>query len=432
MEAKLSRRGTEAEPLTLASCPTRPKGARVCVIGGGGTGLALAYDLVQRGFAVTLLEKGELTSGTTGRHHGQLHCGARYAWADRNIARECYAESLTLARIACGCVEYNGGFFVALTEEEAALRDTFIERCVAAGIPAAPLDPESLARLEPRLSPAILAAVSVPDGSFDAFRLAMMFASAAVLLGAETLPWHEVVGIDSTGGALRGVRAVDLSSPSRKEMLVPCDYAVNAAGAWAGGVGALAGVDVPIVPAPGAMVAVKERLVDRVVSRLRPPSDGDILVPQRGLSIIGSTQRRADSPEGILPTDEEIAFLRAAAAEMVPGFEAIPVHAAWAAARPLAGGPAQDGATEGGGTGAKAPAADIGRSLSRDFQVLDHGLEGGPSGLFTIIGGKATVLRAMAEKTADILCAKAGVEAPCRTGDFALPSWRGYFRGRRA
>ena len=119
MEAKFSYCGTEAEPLTRASCVTRSNGARVCVIGGGGTGLALAYDLAQRGFMVTLLEKGELTSGTTGRHHGQLHCGARYAWADRNIAKECYEESLTLSRIARPCIEYNGGFFVALGEEEA-------------------------------------------------------------------------------------------------------------------------------------------------------------------------------------------------------------------------------------------------------------------------------------------------------------------------
>jgi glycerol-3-phosphate dehydrogenase len=436
MEAKFSYCGTEAEPLTLASCLVKPTGARVCVIGGGGTGLALAYDLSQRGFSVTLLEKGELTSGTTGRHHGQLHCGARYAWADRNIARECYAESLKLARIACGCIEYNGGFFVALTDEEAALRGTFIERCVAAGIPAAPIDPESLARLEPRLSPAIKAAVSVPDGSFDAFRLAMMFASAAALLGAKILPWREVVGFDFTGGVLRGVRAVDLSSPSRGETLVPCDYAVNATGAWAGGIGALAGIEVPIVPAPGAMIAVKGRLVDRVVSRLRPPSDGDILVPQRGLSIIGSTQRLADSPEGILPTADEIAFLRAAAAELVPGFEAMPVHAAWAAARPLAGKAlaskalASKALSNGAAAESDASGDDVGRSLSRDFQVLDHGLEGGPKGLLTIIGGKATVLRAMAEKTADILCVKAGIEAPCRTEDFALPSWRGYFRGR--
>ncbi|MDX9899366.1 MAG: FAD-dependent oxidoreductase, partial [Spirochaetia bacterium] len=55
------------------STNTMARSIRVCVIGGGGTGAALAYDLCLRGFTVILLEKGELTSGTTGRHHGQLH-----------------------------------------------------------------------------------------------------------------------------------------------------------------------------------------------------------------------------------------------------------------------------------------------------------------------------------------------------------------------
>ncbi|TXT41704.1 MAG: glycerol-3-phosphate dehydrogenase, partial [Spirochaetes bacterium] len=82
------------EPKVLPAAAAKKKNLRVCVIGGGGTGAALAYDLALRGFDVTVLEKGELTSGTTGRHHGQLHCGARYAWADPNIAMECYEESL--------------------------------------------------------------------------------------------------------------------------------------------------------------------------------------------------------------------------------------------------------------------------------------------------------------------------------------------------
>jgi len=48
----------------------------VVVVGGGGTGAALAHDLVLRGLEVTLVERGEVTSGTTGRHHGLLHSGA--------------------------------------------------------------------------------------------------------------------------------------------------------------------------------------------------------------------------------------------------------------------------------------------------------------------------------------------------------------------
>ena len=209
--------------------------------------------------------------------------------------------------------------------------------------------------------------------------------------------------------------ALDLTATPHRDIRLDCDIAVSATGAWAGKVGGLAGMRIPITPAPGAMVAVKGRLVDHVVSRLRMPGDGDIIVPQRGLSIIGSTQRQTDNPEGILPEKAEVEFLRTAGAELIPGFNLMPVHASWAAARPLAG--------------AKSSGDADGRSLSRDFQVLDHGMENGLDGFFTIIGGKATVLRAMAEKTADLICAKTGVAAECRTSRYRLPSWRSYFRG---
>lgn len=62
--------------------------AHVLIVGGGGTGGALAHDLALRGVHVTLVERGELTSGTTGRHHGLLHSGGRYAVNDRESAVE--------------------------------------------------------------------------------------------------------------------------------------------------------------------------------------------------------------------------------------------------------------------------------------------------------------------------------------------------------
>ena len=87
------------------------------VVGGGGTGGALAHDLALRGLAVTLLERGELTSGTTGRHHGLLHSGSRYAVNDPESAGECIAENRILRRIAPGSFEENGGLFVATDED---------------------------------------------------------------------------------------------------------------------------------------------------------------------------------------------------------------------------------------------------------------------------------------------------------------------------
>ncbi|MBU0926755.1 MAG: FAD-dependent oxidoreductase, partial [Spirochaetes bacterium] len=196
---------------------------------------------------------------------------------------------------------------------------------------------------------------------------------------------------------------------SARDERVECDYVVSAAGAWAGSVGGLAGLDVPITPAPGTMVAVRGRVSDMVLSRLCPPGDGDIIVPQRGLSIIGTTQRVVDDPECILPNDDDVAFLLRRADELAPGFSSRAVHATWAAARPLAGRASGDG-----------------RGISRDFMVLDHAPEG-VAGMATLIGGKATVLRAMAEKAADHVASSLGVGGPCRTRDYVLPSWREYY-----
>src|SRR5919109_2748867 len=108
---------------------------RVAIVGGGGTGGALAHDLALRGLRVTLLERGELTSGTTGRHHGLLHSGARYAVADAESAVECITENRILRRIAPGSFEENGGLFVALTDEDMGFFPWFLAGRAPCGIP---------------------------------------------------------------------------------------------------------------------------------------------------------------------------------------------------------------------------------------------------------------------------------------------------------
>ena len=71
----------------------------IAVIGGGSTGTGIARDLSMRGLDVTLLEQGNLTHGTTGRMHGLLHSGGRYAVSDRASATECIEESRVLRDI---------------------------------------------------------------------------------------------------------------------------------------------------------------------------------------------------------------------------------------------------------------------------------------------------------------------------------------------
>ncbi|MFA6507271.1 MAG: FAD-dependent oxidoreductase [Treponemataceae bacterium] len=396
----------------------------IVIIGGGGTGAATAYDLSLRGYAVTLLERGELTSGTTGRHHGQLHSGARYALGDVRIARECMDETLILRRIAPNCMEYNQGLFLALTEEDAGLADEFVEACRAATIPAEEIPISRALAMESALNPAALRAVIVPDGTIDAYRLAMSFFAAARIRGADIRTFTEATEIERSGGCVTAVRALDLRSGA--ESRFPADVVVNCGGPWAGKIGSLAGIDVPLTAAPGSMVAVEGRLTDLVISHLHRAGDGDIIVPQRKFSIIGSTQRKTDDPDGLAPPEDDIRLLLSRADQLIPGFSSHPIRAAWSAARPLAG-----------------RSNDDGRNMSRDVSLIDHGKRDGLYGFFTIIGGKATVLRAMGEAAAAAVEGylegvavdsgggpghEAGLRGAFTTADLVLPSYRTFWK----
>ena len=382
----------------------------VVVIGGGGTGAAIIHDLQLRGFQTTLIERGELTSGTTGRHHGQLHSGARYAVGDREIARECMDEVRTLRKIAPQALEMNYGLFVALNEEDIAFSERFIEACHEATIPAKVIPVEQALRMEPNLNPSIKMAVQVPDGTIDAWRLPLHFFATARANGAEIKTFTEVTEIIHHQGLVRGVRVRELATGYEYE--IAADMVVSATGAWAEKVAHLAGIHIPVTPGPGTMVAVKKRLNNMVISHLHPAGDGDIIVAQRGLSIIGSTQWKTEDPDTVEVPSSDITYLTSRAAQLMPIFDTVPFHAAWSASRPLAGASTN---------------VEDGRKLSRDFIAIDHGKSDHLTGFISIIGGKATVLRAMGEKTADLVCELFGVQERCRTAEVVLHSHRTYY-----
>jgi len=390
---------------------------QVIIIGGGGTGAALAYDLSLRGAGVTLLERGELTSGTTGRHHGQLHSGARYAVQDTGIGRECMEESEILRRIAPASIEFNGGLFVALTAEDEQFCDTFLPACESCRIPTRLLTAEQALAMEPNLNPRLRLAVQVPDGSMDAWRLALQFFASARQNGADIRRFCEVIGLKLSDGGGAGTRSrvtvVRIRDyRSREDYELEADLVVNATGAWANRIAAMTGIDIAVSPSPGTMVAVKGRLTNMVISRLHPAGDGDIVVPQRNLSIIGSTQWLAEDPDIIDAPARDVEQLLRAAEEMIPAFKDAPFHTAWSTARPLVG-------QAGGG--------EL-RSLSRDFSLIDHRESDGVERFLSIIGGKATTLRAMAEITADRACEQLGIQAACRTAEQPLLPPRSFYR----
>ncbi|MBQ1619238.1 MAG: FAD-dependent oxidoreductase, partial [Bacteroidales bacterium] len=112
----------------------------VLIIGGGITGAGTARDCARRGLSVLLVEKADFCNGATGRNHGLLHSGARYAVTDGVSARECIEENRILRRIAPHCVDPTDGFFVTLPEDDITYVHKFVQACRAAGIDAEQVD----------------------------------------------------------------------------------------------------------------------------------------------------------------------------------------------------------------------------------------------------------------------------------------------------
>ena len=382
----------------------------IVIIGGGGTGAALAHDLILRGFQVSLYERGELLSGTTGRHHGLLHSGARYAVDDPVAAKECLHENKILRHIAPEAIEQNDGLFVALNDTDMDYRPAFLERCRQCEIPTEEITPAQARAIEPALHPDLKAAIRVPDATLDAWRLPLHFYATAKANGARIHNFSQVIGFHKANGTVKGVRIFD--HQTEREYDVQGDLFVNAAGAWADKICALAGIQLPLQPGPGVMVAVNARLTNMVINRLHQAGEGDIIVPQRELSVLGTTLWLAKDPDEIKLPPDHVQKIMTLCAQMVPAVRETTIRSVWCASRPLIEQKQSKGPQQ----------------ISRTFGCYDHGHRDNLEGLLSVIGGKATTLRAMAEKTADLICRKTGRNIACKTKTAKLLHYRQYYK----
>ena len=378
----------------------------VLVIGGGATGAGVLRDVAMRGFDALLVDRADLGEGTTGRYHGLLHSGARYVVKDPRSAEECIAENFVLRRIARDCIEDTGGLFVTTPWDDPAYADRFVEACRATGVPVQEIPPGLALLREPRLNPRISRAFLVPDAAIDAWKTIWGCVRSAEAYGARALPYHPVVRVLRDDGRVAG--AVCRDERSGEEVEIEASFTINAAGVWAGRIAELAGCPgVTIVPGKGIMIATSHRAVNTVVNRCDMPGDGDILVPIRTVSVIGTTDTAVPDPDRLEITREEVEEMLEAGERLVPGFRESRILRVWAGARPLF-------------KDERAAAGDT-RDISRGLALIDHRERDGVDGLVTITGGKATTFRLMAEVAVDAMCAQLGEERPCLTAEEELP-----------
>lgn len=392
----------------------------VLVIGGGATGTGIARDLAMRGFRTILVEKGDLTHGTTGRYHGLLHSGGRYAVKDPQAALECIQENTILRKIMPHCLEDTGGFFVTTEWDDPEYADKFFSACQVVGIPVEEISTLQMLREEPLLNPKIYRCFRVPDASADSFLGAEFNAESARQHGAKILNYHKVLELISDPRR-SNLTATSSNPPKRvagalchdlirdEKVVINADMTVNASGAWVGLLSESIGINIPIIGGKGTMVAVSHRIVNTVINRCKMPSDGDILVPAHTVAVIGTTDVPVQDPDHYSIEPWEVRLCLDEGEKLVPGFKNMRMLRAWAGVRPLY---------------QETSISDT-REITRAFVLLDHAERDGVEALVTITSGKWTTYRKMAEATVDLVCKKLKTERACRTHLEMLPSNNG-------
>ncbi|MFP4228624.1 MAG: FAD-dependent oxidoreductase [Salinivenus sp.] len=372
----------------------------VLVIGGGATGTGIARDLALRGVEVLLVERDGLSSGTSGRSHGLLHSGARYAEADRVGAEECITENRILRSIAGACIRDTGGLFVQLADDDP---DYFEEKraaCDEIGIEATLLSAAEARAHVPDLSDEVERAMWVPDGVVYPSRLSAANAADAEAHGALVRPHAPLKDLVVEEGQI-----IKAMIGGAVDAAVEPSYVVSATGVWAGGVASMADVDLEMAPSRGVMISVEYEGLGPALNRCRDPDDGDIVVPHDDEVVLGTTSVPVSDPDDYEKAEWEIETSVRECAAMLPPVADAPTVRTWWGVRPL-----------------YAPDEQVSnrRGISRGFTILDHAADG-VENFASIVGGKLTTYRQMAESVSNLVCDKLGVDAACETATRPLP-----------
>jgi len=411
------------------------------VIGAGINGAGIARDAAMRGLKVLLLDKGDISDGTTQWSTRLIHGGLRYLeYYEVHLVRESLAEREKLLHIAPHLVRPLR-FVVPIYERSK--RGPGMIRLGMIGYDTLSFDKsvpnhkmlsrdEALERY-PGLNPdGLLGAATYYDGQVEyAERIAVENAVSAREHGATVLTYAEVKRLlfeESGNGGLPRASGVEFGDRlGGGTYTAHAPVTVNVAGPWvdrvlsgAGGdreqmIGGTKGSHIVVDPFPGAPV-------DALYVEARRDGRPYFIVPWNGRYLIGTTDfRYKDDLDYVSADDDEIDYLIAETNAVIPqaGLSRESVLFTYSGVRPL---PFKPEGSE--------------SSITRAHVVYDHATGGsaaggrltvegaGPKaeGLISIVGGKLTTYRNLARQTVDVAYRKLGRQAPpSRTDKIPLP-----------
>jgi glycerol-3-phosphate dehydrogenase len=391
------------------------------VIGGGITGAGVALDAAGRGLRTALVERGDFAAGTSSRSSKLVHGGLRYLQQKEfRLVYEALAERQRLLRLAPHLVKPLP-FLIPVFASGVAGKAR--ARAYARGVGTAlwmydatggarigklhkRLSKREALELMPDLDGRRLAAGFLYyDARVDDARLTLTVAKTAASLGAVTVNRVEATGLLRESGRIDGAVLADRLTGRRIE--TRAGVVINAAGVWADELRAMDEGANPgsIRPAKGVHITLPAgRPSLDIAAVLSVPGDrrSVFVIPWGDRIYVGTTDTDYDgSLEDPQCTAADIDYLLSALnAWVTKPVGRHEVLGSWAGLRPLVGGQGPAGEAEPG-----SKTADLSRR---------HAVRVAPSGLVTIVGGKLTTYRAMAEDTVDEAVRVMRLQGPLR------------------
>ena len=388
----------------------------VVIVGGGASGLGAAVDAAKRGYKTLLLEKNDFAKGTSSRSTKLVHGGVRYLQnGDISLVIEALKERGIMKRNAPQLVKdmsfvipfydwWNSPFYGLGLK----VYDMMAGK-LGLG-PSELLDKqETISLINNVKNEGLRGGVIYHDGQFDDSRMAISLARTACELGATILNYVEVKRLTKENDLISGLEAIE--SESEKKFLIKGKVIINATGVFSDRV---IQMDKPearpmIRPSQGVHVVLEKEFLDGPHAIMIPhTSDGRVLfaVPWHNHVVLGTTDTPIDETlEEPRPKDEEIDFILANAGQyMTKKPKRKDVKSVFAGLRPLAANQGSDTET---------------KEISRH-----HKVNVSTSGLISLLGGKWTTYRKMAEDAINTASVVGGLkDVKCRTHKLKLSGY---------
>ncbi|MDP7975512.1 MAG: NAD(P)/FAD-dependent oxidoreductase [Thermoprotei archaeon] len=279
---------------------------RVAVLGAGATGLFAALQLARRGLEVVLIEAKPRSSGATVNIGGVIHGGARFAVSSPALAKLCASELPKWKAMSPDFLRETGAYFVSFKGDREDYAAKWRSAMNSIGISSRQVDPSEIP-VQGLKKDSLEAAWRTDDALINVPEFLNALLSKTIDEGVLYLngaSWSPLVKGERAGVKVkRGSLELDA-----------IDAIVNATGASSPKVHALlTGQAVPSQTRIGAHLLLKPR-ASAIIEKLRPPGQGDILLPLLGHSAITPSLSERGERE---PTQRELAFLLKAAQELL-------------------------------------------------------------------------------------------------------------------